>query len=42
LVHRDPAPLKTLDVPILIMDGDDDQILPIDGSVRLSAKLVRA
>ena len=62
LVHRDPEPLKTFDVPILIMHGDDDQILvaranwigrrvlilyvaqqtlPIDGSARLSAKLVR-
>jgi len=41
LVHRDPEPLKTFDVPILIMHGDDDQILPIDGSARLSAKLIR-
>ena len=41
LVHRDPEPLKTFDVPILIIDGDDDQILPIDDSARLSAKLVR-
>jgi hypothetical protein len=61
LVHRDPEPLKTFDVPILIMHGDDDQILvaranwigrrvlilyvaqqtlPIDGSARLSAKLL--
>jgi len=39
-VHRDPEPLKTFDVPILIIDGDDDQILPIDGSARLSAKLL--
>ncbi|MBT2744905.1 alpha/beta hydrolase [Lysobacter sp. ISL-42] len=32
--------LKKIDVPTLIVHGDDDQIVPIDGSARLSAKLV--
>jgi non-heme chloroperoxidase len=33
--------LKTFDVPTLIMHGDDDQIVPIDDSARLSAKIVK-
>jgi non-heme chloroperoxidase len=33
--------LKTIDVPVLIMHGDDDQIVPIADSALLSAKLVR-
>ncbi len=33
--------LKKIDVPTLILHGDDDQIVPIDDSARLSAKLVR-
>jgi non-heme chloroperoxidase len=33
--------LKKLDVPTLIMHGDDDQIVPIADSAMLSAKLVR-
>ncbi|MGE3315653.1 MAG: alpha/beta fold hydrolase [Planctomycetaceae bacterium] len=33
--------LKKFDVPTLILHGDDDQIVPIDASARLSAKLVR-
>lgn len=32
--------LKRFDVPTLIMHGDDDQIVPIDDSAKLSAKLV--
>jgi non-heme chloroperoxidase len=32
--------LKQIDVPTLIMHGDDDQIVPIDASARLSARLV--
>jgi non-heme chloroperoxidase len=32
--------LKKFDVPTLIMHGDDDQIVPIDDSARLSAQLV--
>jgi non-heme chloroperoxidase len=32
--------LKKIDVPTLIMHGDDDQIVPIDASAKLSAKLV--
>ena len=34
--------LRKIDVPILILHGDDDQIVPIDDSARLSAKIVRS
>jgi non-heme chloroperoxidase len=33
--------LKKMDVPTLIMHGDDDQIVPIGASALLSAKLVK-
>jgi non-heme chloroperoxidase len=33
--------LKKIDVPTLIIHGDDDQIVPIAGSALLAAKLVR-
>ena len=33
--------LKKFDMPTLIIHGDDDQIVPIEASARLSAKLVR-
>jgi non-heme chloroperoxidase len=33
--------LKRFDVPTLILHGDDDQIVPIDDSARLSSKLVK-
>lgn len=33
--------LKKIDVPTLILHGDDDQIVPIQDSAMLSAKLVR-
>ncbi|MFC7400471.1 alpha/beta fold hydrolase [Chelatococcus sp. GCM10030263] len=33
--------LKAIDVPVLIMHGDDDQIVPIADSALLSSKLVR-
>lgn len=33
--------LKKITVPTLILHGDDDQIVPIDNSGRLSAKLVK-
>ena len=33
--------LKQIDVPTLIMHGDDDQIVPIGASAMLSAKLVK-
>lgn len=33
--------LKAITAPVLILHGDDDQIVPIDNSARLSAKLVR-
>jgi non-heme chloroperoxidase len=36
--HED---LKRFDVPTLIIHGDDDQIVPIDASARLTAKLVK-
>ena len=33
--------LKKIDVPTLILHGDDDQIVPIDDAGRLSAEIVR-
>lgn len=33
--------LKAIDVPVLIMHGEDDQIVPIDDSAYLSAELVK-
>jgi non-heme chloroperoxidase len=33
--------LKEIDVPTLIIHGDDDQIVPIDAAGRASAKIVR-
>ncbi|WP_321908285.1 MULTISPECIES: alpha/beta hydrolase [unclassified Paraburkholderia] len=33
--------LRKMDMPTLILHGDDDQIVPIDDSARLSAKLVK-
>jgi non-heme chloroperoxidase len=33
--------LKQIDVPTLVMHGDDDQIVPIAASAPLSAKLLR-
>ena len=33
--------LKKIDVPTLIIHGDDDQIVAIDDSARLSAKVVK-
>ena len=33
--------LKKIDVPTLVMHGDDDQIVPIADSALLSAKLVK-
>ena len=33
--------VKTIDVPTLVMHGDDDQIVPIDNSARLTAKLLQ-
>jgi non-heme chloroperoxidase len=35
------ADLKKIDVPTLILHGDDDQIVPIGASAMLSSKLVR-
>ncbi|MCA3193823.1 alpha/beta hydrolase, partial [Cupriavidus sp.] len=33
--------LKKIDVPTLILHGDDDQIVPIDNAAKLSAKIVK-
>jgi non-heme chloroperoxidase len=33
--------LKAIDVPVLVMHGDDDQIVPIDDSAKLSVKLLK-
>src|SRR5205823_13895173 len=33
--------LKKVDVPTLILHGDDDQIVPIEDSAKLSVKLVK-
>jgi non-heme chloroperoxidase len=33
--------LKKIDVPTLIIHGDDDQIVPIGASARLSSKIVK-
>ncbi len=33
--------LKQIAIPVLLMHGDDDQIVPIDASARASAKLLR-
>ena len=33
--------LKLIDVPTLVMHGDDDQIVPIADSAQLSAKLLK-
>lgn len=33
--------LKKFDIPTLIMHGDDDQIVPIDDTARLSAKIIK-
>jgi non-heme chloroperoxidase len=35
------ADLKAIDVPVLVMHGDDDQIVPYADSGPLSAKLLR-
>ena len=33
--------LKAIDAPVLILPGEDDQIVPIDDSARLAIKLVK-
>ena len=33
--------LKKIDVPTLILHGDDDQIVPIDAAAKLSAKIIK-
>jgi non-heme chloroperoxidase len=33
--------LKKIDVPTLILHGDDDQIVPIQDSAMLSAKMIK-
>ena len=34
--------LKRIDVPMLVIHGDDDQIVPIDASARLTAQIVES
>ncbi|PZN95216.1 MAG: alpha/beta hydrolase [Alphaproteobacteria bacterium] len=33
--------LKVIDIPVLVMHGEDDQIVPIDDSARIAIKLLR-
>lgn len=33
--------LKSIDVPTLVMQGDDDQVVPIDDAARLAVKLLK-
>jgi non-heme chloroperoxidase len=33
--------LREIDIPVLVMQGDDDQIVPIDDAARKSVKLLR-
>lgn len=33
--------LKVIDVPVLVMHGEDDQIVPVDDSARLALKILR-
>lgn len=33
--------LKRVDVPALIIHGDDDQVVPIDASARATVKLIK-
>lgn len=33
--------LRAIDVPTLVMHGDDDQVVPISGSAELSVKLLQ-
>lgn len=33
--------LKQIDIPMLVIHGDDDQIVPIDAAARLSSKLLK-
>jgi non-heme chloroperoxidase len=33
--------LKKIEIPVLVMHGDDDQIVPIDDAGRMSAKILK-
>ncbi len=33
--------LKKIEIPVLVLQGDDDQIVPIDDSGRLSSKILK-
>ena len=33
--------LKKIDIPVLVLHGDDDQIVPIDAAGRMSAKIIK-
>jgi len=33
--------LKKIDIPMLVLHGDDDQIVPIDASAKAAAKILK-
>lgn len=33
--------MKKIDIPVLVLHGDDDQVVPIDAAGRRSAKLLK-
>ena len=35
------ADLKGLDIPVLVLHGDDDQVVPIDAAGRRTVKMVK-
>jgi non-heme chloroperoxidase len=35
------ADLKAIDVPVLVLHGEDDQVVPIDASARQAIKLLK-
>jgi non-heme chloroperoxidase len=39
--RRRVSPDRSVDVPTLVMHGDDDQVVPIGASAMLSSKLIR-
>ena len=41
LAAKIPEDLKKIDIPVLVMHGDDDQIVPIAAAGLLSAKLLK-
>jgi non-heme chloroperoxidase len=41
LAAKIPEDLKKMDIPVLVMHGDDDQIVPIAAAGLMSAKILR-